>query len=262
MQITGLDTTPVMAVWSRRPAMDRQGFTAFAVQEDALDRLYVGLVKLSADGSVRSVVASDGGQFNLVYHGAHYERTGTVGFPTATGSGPSTGQVSYAGEYLGLANGGGDGAGLLPVPVGTPASNRPGEPARVTGNVFMNANFAENRINGSITDRVEHGPVQASLEDVILVPTDIIRAAGTTEGSFVGKVERPVAAAGTRTEIGDFGGILGGSQAQYLAGAIKLTAVYDDNGDLVRGATEVGGFVLTQCGVAGAPATGCAGTAP
>jgi hypothetical protein len=257
VQIKGLDTTPVVASWARRPSMDRQGYLAFAVQEDALDRLYIGLAKQSADGSVRSVVAGDGLQFNKNYQGASYERVGTLTFPSAAG------MVSYGGAYIGLLNGYGDGSGLMVPPAGTNPANLASEAARVTGTVFMNATFSDNQINGAITGRqwLEAIGNTIALEDIIMVPTEVLRNQSATNGTFTGQVARPIYLPADGAVIGDYGGVLGGVGAGYLAGGLRNTNVYMVDGSEILGATEVGGFVLTQCGLPGAPAN-CAGTAP
>ncbi len=266
IQITGLDTTPVVATWARRPSLDTAGYTAFAVQEDALDRLFIGLAKSSADNgaagssaanSVSAVVAGDGGQFNRVFSGAIYARNGVYDAPEATGGGPATGQVSYTGRYAGLQNGGGSGAELLPVPPGTDPNTVPQQAGRVTGDVFINANFADNLVNGVIFNRVavDGG---FGLESVILVPTSIL-----TNGTFTGDTERSKAESGTDTINGSYGGVFGGTDSSAVAGAISLDKVYDANNDVVKDLLERGIFVLNQCGLPGVAVDPlCAGTAP
>lgn len=257
--ITGLDTTPVVATWARRPSMDINGYTAFAVQEDSLDRLFVGLAATSADGSVSAVVAGDGGQFNKVYNGSDYSRTGAYTPPDATGSGPATGQVSYTGNYVGLLNGGGDGSELLPVPGGTDPDLLPSQAARVTGKGFINANFADNTVNGAIYDRVivDTG---FGLESIVLVPTAIL-----ANGTFVGTdmVESPKTATGGGDAIGSYGGVFGGTDAAGVAGAVTLTRVNDALGEEIEDALEQGVFVMNQCGLPTSPVDPlCAGVAP
>lgn len=250
--ISGLDTTPVVATWARRPSMDVAGYLAFAVQEDALDRLFVGLAAESSDKSVRAAVAGDGGQFNRVFAGTIYQRTGAYTPPDATGPGPAAGQVSYAGSYVGLMNGGGDGSELIAPPPGTDPTLLPGQPARVTGDVFINANFGDNLVNGAVINRVIVDGA-FGLESIVLVPTSI-----TTAGTFTGEVERYIP---NEAPIGVYGGVFGGTDAASVAGAIMLTDVFDDTNTLMENATERGIFVLTQCGLPGDDAL-CAGAAP
>ena len=266
IQITGLDTTPLVATWARRPSLDTAGYTAFAVQEDALDRLFIGLARSSADNgaagssatnSVSAVLAGDGGQFNKVFSGTVYAREGAFDAPTATGSGPGTGQVSYAGRYVGLGNGGGSGAELLPLPPGTDPATVPGQAGRVRGDVFINANFADSTVGGVIFNRVQVD-TGFGLESVVLVPTSIL-----ANGTFGGTTERSLNASGADSPNGIFGGVFGGTDASAVAGAISLNQVFDGDNNVIEDALERGIFVLNQCGLAGvAVDPGCAGTAP
>jgi hypothetical protein len=104
--ISALDTTPINATWRRRSNLDIAGYQAFLMQENSLNRLFIGLADSSEDGSASAVLASDGGQFNKYFSGTLYERTGGYTPPNATGPGPATGQVSYKGRYVGMLNGG------------------------------------------------------------------------------------------------------------------------------------------------------------
>lgn len=256
IQITGLDTTPLVATWARRQSLDTAGYQAFAVQEDALDRLFIGLAKASADNSVRAVLAADGGQFNQIYTGAVYERTGAFTPPDATGGGPATGQVSYAGSYVGLLNGGGSGSELLTPPVGTDPATLPGQAARVTGSAFINANFADNSVGGVVFNRVivDSG---FGLESIVLVPTSIL-----SNGTFATTTERSLSESGEDSVNGTAGGVFGGTNASSVAGAVSLTQVFDAGNVVIDGALERGIFVLNQCGTVAPADPGCAGTAP
>jgi hypothetical protein len=251
--ISGLDTTPVLATWERNSDLDQDGFLAFSVQEDALDRFFVGLAGESNDGSVRATIAADGGQFNKFFSGTIYERTGEFTAPDATGDGPATGQVSYVGFYAGQLNGGGDGAELLAPPASADPSILPTEAGRVTGSAFINANFADNLVNGSIFNRVVVNAGGFALGDVVLVATDI-----TSNGTFTGTTELINV---VDVITGEYGGVFGGTDAGGVAGAISLTDVHDGTGELLDDVLERGVFVLNQCGLTGDVAA-CAGTAP
>lgn len=267
IEITGLDTSPVAATWSRRSGLDIPGYRAFAVQEDSLDRLFVALAAQSADGSVTGVAARDGGQFNTTFSGYALQRVGVFTPPDASGPGPGTGQVSYAGSYAGLLNGGGNGLALDTPPIGTPPALRPGQPARITGDALINANFADNTVNGAITNRriVDTG---FGLESIILVPTTII--AGTPDeevnGTFEGGIQRSIAESGSNSSIGSYSGLFGGPDASSVAGGIELGPagnVYAADGTSIENSLEVGVFVLNRCGPGGpSDAPGCNGTAP
>lgn len=250
VQIRGLDTTPVVASWARREALDTAGYRAYAVQEDPLDRLFVGLVAQSGDGSVSAAVAGDGGQFNTFFSGGTYGRTGTFQPPTAAGSG----QVSYAGRYAGLTNiPVPDGDELLPFPDGVSDELRPGQTARVEGDIFLNVNFGDNAVNGAIYNRVLVD-LDFGLQSVILVPNTI-----AANGTFAGKAERWVVDDSSMTEIGDYGGVFGGTNAGNVAGIVALERVFYGEdildvsaGDVIPNAVERGLFVLRQCGQSGA----------
>jgi len=236
VEIASLDTTPLRAVYARRPSMDINGYTAYAVQEDALDRLFVALVAESDDGSVQAGVVSDGGQFQRYFSGGYYTRAGAFTRPTI-GTGPGAGQVSYAGAYAGLVNGGGDGTELLPVPDTINTVLLPAQPGQISGSIFINANFADNTLNGAIYDRVLVD-LDLTLDSIILLPTDI-----SANGTFLGDVEFEDGS----TDIGDYGGIFGGTGASSVGGIIALTQF---SGEL-ENEEEIGVFVLTQCGLPG-----------
>jgi hypothetical protein len=239
LQISGLDTTPITAVYSRIPKLDLPGYQAFKVQEDALDRMFIALAAESQDGSVRAVTAGDGGQFNKYFGGGYYERDGGFDRPTI-GTGPAAGQVSYAGDYAGLTNIGVPGnPDAIPVPPGTDPAVIPRQPVRVEGDIFLNVNFAENLVNGSVYNRVlVEGGFQ--LTDIVLLPTDI-----AADGTFLGTVEGRIP---NETEVdGTFGGVFGGTDSAAVAGVVSLTKFEDD----FDNEEEHGVFVLTQCGLAG-----------
>ena len=122
---------------------------------------------------------------------------------------------------------------------------RPRQPARVTGDIFLNANFSDNLVNGSIYNRVltEAG---LSLEDVILVPTEI-----ATNGTFTGTAEAPRGS--DEGVAGTYGGIFGGTSASSVAGLVHLT----EFSSAIENEQEHGVFVLTQCGMPGSVAAIC-----
>lgn len=237
VNISSLDSTPTLVTYERVPSLDVGGYLAYKIQEDALDRLFVALAGESADGSVRAVTVGDGGQFNRYFAGGVYERDGEFLRP-AIGPGPGAGQVSYAGSYAAVTNVGVVGGPTfvgLPVPGGTDPSLIPGQPARISGDIFLNVNFSDDAVNGAIYNRVivDTG---FSLDDVILVPTSI-----AANGTFLGAAEYNDA---SRTVIGTYGGIFGGVDAQSVAGLVYLTE-FEPTWDNEE---EHGMFVLTQCG--------------
>lgn len=246
VNISSLDTTPVEATFVRRSDLDTNGYVAYAVQEDPLDRLFIALTQTSNDGSSRAAIVQDGGQFNRYLDGGFYERLGTY-TPPSVGTGPGAGQVSYAGNYAGFTNiMQSDGAGLLPIPGTvdpTTLPDLPGEAVRVTALIFFNANFAENVINGEIYNRDLRDPTDNSIlsrqPNISLIVADI-----DANGEFFGNAEIEGAVG---EDVGDYGGIFGGTGAASVSGVVVL----DDFNEALEDELEIGVFVLTQCGQAG-----------
>lgn len=246
VEIFALDGTPLTTSFSRNATLDTAGYMAYTTQEDPLDRMFVALAAESLDGSVVGGVAIDGGQFNIFHGGGYYERNG--GFnPPALGTGPGQGQVSYAGNYAGVTNlNTSAGANLLPIPPGVNPDDLPdlpGEPSRVQGTIFLNANFADNAVNGEIYNRVLINPVNNTstvpLDDLALLVSEI-----DANGEFFGSVE-PSGDVGN--VVGSYGGIFGGNGASSVAGIVAVS----DHIDAVDNEQEYGVFVLTQCGLDG-----------
>ncbi|UYV35994.1 thymidylate synthase [Rhodobacteraceae bacterium D3-12] len=252
-----LDESQISSIYTRNAAFDRPGYQAYVAQDDQLDRQSIAFLRQTGNsGAVRGGVVVTGGQFNRVIAGNFVERDGNYTPPSADlvqdGS-PDTGLVSYAGTYVGLTNGGPE----LPVTDPTiPTEIRPNQPRVVTGNVFINADFAQNRINGAITDRTRtlaSGGGDLSLPSIALIVTDIA-ADGTFEGSVEYSIKQAPGTPGdysgvVDSSIGDYGGILGGPNAEGIGGAVVLKE-YDGPNDAlgIKGELEWGAFVLDQCG--------------
>jgi len=237
LTITGveLDDTPFQAVYRRRAGMDVPGYEAYTVQDSSLDRHTTAFVR-ERDGT-RAIIAVSGAQFNYYFGGSNYSRTGSFDPPTANATG---GLVSYAGSYVGLLNGAGDGGDLLPVDPTTPADVRPNQAAEVTGSIFINADFADNAVNGVIYNRnvVDRA---TPVENLDLAPTSI-----AADGTFTGNVTQQTAT--SLNDRGDYGGIFGGTDASAVAGTLFVS----DHITAFNGEEEYGLFVLAQCGTPGA----------
>ncbi len=236
VQITSLDSTPVNAIYERNTALDVPGYRAFSQQEDPLDRIFIGMAQQSADGATTGVLVMDGGQFNKFFGGVYYEQTGA--YSAHTPSQRNNGLVSYAGNYVGLLNIDAPRPNeALTVPGGIDPSLVPGQPSRVTGQVFINADFADNTVNGAIYDRqiVDYG--NFDLADVALIVTEI-----DENGRFTGDVEDPA-----QDVIGSWAGTFGGVQASGIAGGISIEEFMDE----VENEAEFGLFVLNKCGTRG-----------
>ena len=237
-----LDTTPVNATYARDPRLDTNGYTAYSVQEDGLDRFAIALVRESVDGSVEGGVVLDGGQFNRFLGGAFYRRNGD--YSPHVPDQPDRGLVSYNGAYVGLSNlATTDGAELIAVDPGTPGAVIPDQAARVTGEVFLNADFSNNAINGAIYDREMTDLVDPRTNlPLQLDPVFLIFTAIEDDGSFTGIVEDPELSA-----IGTFGGVFGGLGATAVAGAIEI----EDYIEIAENEREFGTFVASQCDLPG-----------
>lgn len=248
--IQSLDGTPADATFTRNAALDTAGYLAYSAQEDALDRMFVALAATSVDGSVHAGIAADGGQFNRYFGGGYYERDGSF-TPPEIGSGPGEGQVSYAGRYAAVTNiGSADGDHLIEVPDNpdddASLPDLPRESFRVSGTIFLNANFVDNAVNGEISDRLLISPVggaETALEDVTLIAAPI-----DSNGEFYGDAEiSDDAVENAGAAIGNYGGIFGGDDASSVAGLVRLEGHIPD----VTTEVEHGVFVLTQCGQTG-----------
>ena len=224
----GLDETPFSATYLRNAALDRVGYEAYTVQDSSLDRHSTAYVR-QIDGAYAVAVAT-GGQFAYYMAGTSFGRTDAYTAPTTDQ--PSGGIVSYAGTYVGLLNISGDGGDLLPVTPGTPGDVLPVQAAEITGLVLINADFADNRINGAIYDREVTDDPATTVETLNLAPTDIAEG-GTFEG---------VTSLGFNP-VGVYGGIFSGTDAAVVAGSI-----FAEDHIGIQDIEEYGIFVLGQCG--------------
>lgn len=224
------DDTPFSAVYSRRPKLDVPGYEAYAVQESSLSRHNTAYIR-ERDGT-RAIIVVSGGQFNYYFGGSSYNRDGAFDPPVTSGPG---GLVSYAGSYVGLLNGAGDGGDLLPVDPTTPDDIRPRQAAEVVGSIFIGADFVDNTVSGVIYDReiVDYG---IALENMDMEPTAI-----DTDGTFTGNITQTGT---TVVDRGDYGGIFGGDDASAVAGTLFVS----DHIASIDGEEEYGLFVLSQCG--------------
>lgn len=212
------------------------GFDRFSQQDEPTDRYFVGLAKESDDGSVVATVVQDGGQFNRFFGGAVATQNNY--------SAPTTGLTSYAGGYVGLLN-----FGPSAVASGGDASLDAGTPTEVTGTVFLNADFNDNSINGSIYERaadLDQDGISDELATIILTSDDF-----TSDGGFTGTVEL-----GDLTGVGTYGGVFGGTDASAVAGVVNLTGADFLDGTTLSGGGEFEGdqahnefgiFVADQC---------------
>ena len=244
LSINSLDDGTFSSSYVRNPGLDTNGYLAFSVQDDPLDRFFLALAGTSDNERVSAVVVSDGGQFNVSFGGGSYAQDGSLVLPT-------NGLVSYAGQYAAVTDTGLENSELLTAPASAPLIIRPSQGSRLQGDIFLNVDFADNAVNGAIFNRVWADPVNNgfALTDVILTDGTI-----ATDGTFNGTTAAVNGQANTDI-AGTFGGTFGGNGATDVAGITRLTTFSSDLDE----DDEYGLFVLKQCGLAGASSV-CSGT--
>jgi hypothetical protein len=217
------------------------GYARFLQQDDPLVREFKAFAREADDGLLSGVVVMDGGQFNRFLGG------GSITQDSYTAV--TTGLASYAGDYVGLSNVGSP----LGTSNGADSTLVPASTTEITGTVFLNVDFADSKLNGSIYDRVfDPDGAGIDLQSIILTASDI-----DTNGQFVGTVEFE-----DMTGVGDYNGAFGGAGTPNIASIVSLTegflggatvggvetTLFDD----VTGEAEYGVFVLGQCPAGGA----------
>lgn len=239
LELESFDAPGNPANYIRTPSMDNDvaGYQAYTRQDDPLDRFFLAIAGTSANGEVRAVAITDGGQFNRFFGGSFYEQDGSYSTDRTTGL------VSYAGNYAGTTNIDANGANLLPVPGTTPPEILPSEPATIQGQVFINLDFSDNSINGQIFRRQFTEFPGVNLPDINLVEGVVAE-----DGTFLGSTEIEVG-----QPNGTFGGTLGGEDGTAIAGVTSIT----DYTDALENEAEYGVFVLERCGTANEDAILC-----
>ncbi|WP_322865449.1 transferrin-binding protein-like solute binding protein [Aquicoccus sp. G2-2] len=236
IEMSSLDAGPRVASYGRTPALDVGPYQAYTYQQDGQQRHFTALVAQTTGtgDSVTAGVVSDGGQFNRFFAGGFYQRTGNY-TPAA-----ASGLVSYSGTYAGVTNLNGTAATLKPVTdPSLPAGDYPNSSARTSGAIFLNVDFTNNAVNGSITNHalIDQG---IALPDVVLVDGNI----NSTTGTFYGSTEYNDA---DQTANGNFGGIFGGTDAKSIGGVVHMDTFDGPNDDLgMKNEKEYGTFVLTR----------------
>lgn len=238
VDMTALDASDALAVYTRAPALDHNGFLAYQVNEGNLQRTFTALARESDRSTVLATVVADGGQFNRRFGGGYYARLVPLTMPVPDGT-PNSGLVSYAGSYVGLFTpGANSGIPGIPDEVDT-ATNY-----RVDGKMILNASFSDMAVNGAIYDRTlidETGATVAgvTLESIALIYTDI----DEETGSFLGEVEFSDP---DQNVIGNYGGAFAGTDASDVGGVLLINPIRDE-GQI----WENGAFVLGVCGMPG-----------
>ena len=219
------------------------GFDEFNLQISSLNRNPTALVKTSQEGGITAVVVMDGGQFNKFFGGATVQQSSY--------NAPATDTAAYLGSYVGLLNFGD--VPDLTAPGGADPVLLPNASAQVTGTVFLNANFADGKVEGAIYDReTTLAGAIGDLGDLVLIVTDV-----NADGTFAATVEND-----EQKGIGSYAGAFGGGSAQSVGGVINLTGEFlvDNVGVSIFGedstfddsnAVENGIFVIGTCGPLG-----------
>ncbi len=239
-----LDNVPVETTYNRNAALDQNGFLAFTIQADPLDRhvtAYGG-----ETGSVRAGVVSSPGPRNRNFKGAFFDRDGDYTPPDVTAT---TGQVSYSGSYVGLTNLGELGSDLLSTTV-TPTILQPTQALIVSGDVFMNADFADNSVEGNVFNRILQDTdlnTLNNLPSLVLIVTDI-EENGTFSGSVEYDIDDPLSNTDAFIAVGTYAGVFGSTDANDVAGAIDLNE-FDGSGNplTLENELESGVFILNNC---------------
>jgi len=185
------------ATYTRVPTLNNGPFAAYA--RTVGGTIYI--VYLAQDSGVE---ASFGGEVNNAgkgVRGALFKRTATLVLPT-------TGTASYNGSYAGI--------------VQTTATN---DSFAVSGNVNIQADFATNRVNGTITNRRSGATPFAA---VTLSPSTL-----DTSGKYAGSASNTIGATGT------YAGIIAGGTANQTAGVLELNTT----GGVSR---ETGAFIARR----------------
>jgi len=241
MEINGVIIKP--GDFTRAPALDVDGYKAFTFQNRITQRSYIALVANNARGTLRSIAASDGGQFNRHEGGAQFERLDV--YVTR-----DIGTFSYAGTYAGIFAPG-DATSDLPAGL---VANRP---YRTLGDALINASFGTKLVEGGVDNRwvldATGARVDMNLDGVVndddkLPAITFPQMAITANGQFVGDVEFSAApdTPDQGSVIGTVNGVFSG-QASDVAGAIIINPLPGN-----RGIWEHGVFNLPRCDMAGA----------
>jgi hypothetical protein len=218
------DGTPLQANYTRDASLDVAGYDAYTIQETRSQRKFIALFRRS--GAAEAGTVADGGQFINYFGGGTFRQVVPFSLPTPQGP-EGTLLATYTGGYVGLLNFG-------------PPQNHPGapfdpqQPARVEGEIMLNADFNPDNmqvLGGGIRNRriVDNG---AELDDVFFWVTEI-----NPNGAFSGTIRFT-----PDKTIGNYAGVFGGAGTD-VAGATVLRPIDGDTTTQERGA-----FALPRCG--------------
>ena len=225
VQLTGLDSPDLVATMTRAAALDIDPgdgttiYQAYTVQETTMSRQYLAYF---AEGShvMAGAVATEG-EYSSFFGGTAYDRSADFVQPTA-------GSARYIGAYAGVLN-------LTP-------NNTTDRGSRITGDAFVRVNFAESLIEGGISNRSVLDTVDGTGQLTPALATALsdvsLRVTELDAGAFLG--DTFIGA----QDVGTYGGVLGGPDAEELAAVLVFTPVNDPT------VMEYGALVLARCGTA------------
>ncbi|MBC7739260.1 MAG: hypothetical protein H7245_19095 [Candidatus Saccharibacteria bacterium] len=262
IDMQGVTSSGKLATFRRMASLDvpsgsgNPGYQAYRYQDTALTRSYLAYVATNDRGSVLAVAGGDGGQFNEHNDGGRFVQLTAFSRPL-TADAPESGLFSYAGSYVGIFAPGDYADGSDP----RPPELRPVEPWVVRGTAQINGSFAQNTVEGGVTNRQLFDQDGNQITSVVIDdgdsgtaddPIDTTNLAGIvlrettleSNGSFLGKVEFYGV---PDNQIGDYGGTFGGISASDVAGVLWLHPIQGQDG-----IWEMGAFNLPRCDLAGA----------
>lgn len=230
------DNSYTIADMTPGSGIDVPGYVAFTAQNDPLGRHATALV--ASRTGVQAGVVMTGGQFNTVFGGTYYERSGDYEAPVLS---PGDFDVTYYGNYAGLLNGPGPNTNLLPVVGVDPNVDVPNQAAFVRGMMFVNVDLNEFSVEGQVYNREAvftdggSGRTLLGLPDIVLVEGEL-----DSDGNFIGAVE---VLGDANTKVGDVAGVIGGPNGSAMAGGLKM----ENFSDAIENEVEYGVFVLDIC---------------
>lgn len=252
LTVTGvnLDNVPVSTTYARTPSLDQDGFLAYTSQDDPLDRHFTALV--ASGTNVRAAAVSSPSPRNRTFKGAFFERDGAYDPPVVT---EDSGLVTYAGTYVGLTNISDPSPQNLLSTTVTPEELQPGQALLTDGDVVLNADFADNQVEGNIINRRllgSDGTQYFELPSLVLIVAPI-DANGTFGGNIEYDVGDPRSATTGFVQVGTYAGLFAGIDSPEVAGAVELSQ-FDGSGNPLglENELESGAFILQACTAASA----------
>lgn len=229
VNMTSQDAASLSATYTRNAALDVAGYQAYTYQESTSNRYVVAMVKET--GSVKGLVAVEGGQFDTYHGGGDYVRADLFTVPSS-GVGA---KYDYSGSYVGMMN--------IGVPLSGPGGDLdPTRAYRTTGRALITADFTEMLVSGGIDNRAIVDPgVDSSLTPLATI--SLSETGVSSAGTFAGRVR-----IGTQ-EVGDYAGLFAGLDASQVAALLVFNPY--SNSAIIK---EHGLIVLDNCAAAGGPA--------